>query len=234
MDGGYKWLTDMEKQIENVPGGLDSVVELNSVTDNIIALSDPTFLSCEILFKSRGVEDFINEFKGRKFDLVIADAFCDCFYSLIGLFGEPPLVVATPYVEVAASNFIGLDENPTYVPFHMSYFDSRMSFVERFKNLFYSVLNSYAVRHYHVPISDRIAKDVLGPDALDLQYIFKNKVSLVLTGYDFVLRGAKPIPPNHIPISGFHVDPPKPIPQVTINFYLFFFLYTQFLYLRII
>lgn len=225
MDKAYRWLKDVEEQVKSNPDGMDSIVEQNTPIDNLMTLADPTFIGCDALLKSDGTKKFIKEFKGKKFDLIIGDGFCESFYGFVTLFGDPPVIPACPYLEQTSEYLIGLLDNPSYVPLHMADFGTKMTFSERFINTFYTVINQLILYNYALPNIDKLIKEIFGESAPKFQDIVKNNVPLIMGGYSYVLEGAKPLPPNYIPIPGFHVEPPSPLPKViyeqikTKNFY---------------
>jgi glucuronosyltransferase len=122
---------------------------------------------------------------------------------------------------------MGVPENPSYCEDIYSYSDSRDGFVRRLRN---------AVRHwagklvFHLamqPYSQKIAEAELGP-LPPLSEIAAN-TSLLLLNTHFSFLKPRPYPPNIVEVSGLHIKPPKPLPQVIVppSFFIHFFTRTQ-------
>lgn len=172
------------------------------------------FMGIEIVnatFAHPEVQNLLHNNK-EHFDLVIVEQFVDDALKGIAYhFGAPYVVLSTIGSGPWVNDFVGNPAPRSYVadPELANY--GSMNFWERMQNLLFGTfeyLNTYFILF---PQMDDIMHKYL-PNTPSLDEIIKN-VSLVLLNSHVSTNQPVPHVPNMIEIGGFHIYPPKKLPQ---------------------
>lgn len=151
------------------------------------------------------------------FDLVIVEQLVDdALKGFASHFGAPLVLMTTKGSGSSVNGFVGNPAPRSYVadPALTSY--GSMTFWERTNNLLFGVLQFLNSHFILFPKMDSIMHEHF-PNAPPLDEINKN-VSLVLLNSHVSTNQPVPHVPNMIEIGGFHVSPPKKLPQDLQNF----------------
>jgi hypothetical protein len=158
----------------------------------------------------------INDLKIKQFDVAVVDLFTnECGLALAYHLNVPAVAYwALPLSGGEAALSSGLSTYPGSSPSFMSQLTDQMNFLQRVKNLFYSVMN-YAVMQLQFIITDRAIQRHL-PGTPSSASLLAN-ISGVLENSDFTLDYARELPPNIINVGCMQCREPKSLPQVTIQ-----------------
>lgn len=156
------------------------------------------------------VQNLLNS--GKKFDLVIIEYFFNDALIGLGHFFKVPVILVAPNAISGVNN--NLFANPTpasYVPHVLSHYNKNMNFWQRLHNLYIATVHDLMKEFITMPRHREIFKKYLSQD-LNLDNALEN-VSLVLTNSHVSVTDSVPHQPNMIEIGGYHVGPPKKLPQ---------------------
>jgi hypothetical protein len=164
----------------------------------------------EILFKETNVQKLINS--GEKFDAVIVEQFFSDAHKVLAYhFDAVQIVFSSVGANIWINSLVGNPSPPSYIPDSMLSYSAHMTFLERLKNTLISLLNTCVHHLYLYPKHNGIIRKYFpnGPDVHDVLY----NASLVLLNSHPSLNQPVPHVPNMIEIGGFHIKPPKQLPQ---------------------
>ncbi|XP_017778389.1 PREDICTED: UDP-glucuronosyltransferase 2B10-like [Nicrophorus vespilloides] len=175
-------------------------------------LFEGTIAMCSIVLETEGFKQIWNYPKDFKFDLIIWDANGgECMYPLIKRFGNPPVVVVSPFgLQPSISDYMGHHVH-SYSPFMIFPFTDKMTFWQRMFNVVYTNYVVYYRKYFFLKKQQQIAKDKFGVDMVDDFQALEKNLSLALVNTDPVYNYPETYPPNIIPVAGIHIQPPKPL-----------------------
>ena len=163
----------------------------------------------EITLGHPEVQKLLNS--GEKFDVVIMEQFVNDGLKVLAHQFQAPLVLFSTCGSNAWINpLVGNPAPPSYVPEQNIVFHSS-NFFDRLRN---SIIYTYGYINRHLmffPAQNKIVKKYF-PDAPDLDVLLYN-ASLVLLNSHLSTNMAVPRVPNMVDIGGFHLKPPKKLPQ---------------------
>ncbi|KAJ3642488.1 hypothetical protein Zmor_025267 [Zophobas morio] len=148
----------------------------------------------------------------EKFDVVIVEQFMnDAEKALSTHFGAPLIVVSSMWANYWLNKIVGNPAPPSYIPMVTTDYSVPMTFCERLLNsLLYVVTEVFFNLFVYSVENDIIKKNIPnGPELSDVLY----NASLVLMNSHPSIHQPVPYVPNMIEVGGFHVSPPKKLPQ---------------------
>ncbi|CAD5126077.1 DgyrCDS14243 [Dimorphilus gyrociliatus] len=152
--------------------------------------------------------------KGKKigFDLAVVDGlfFARCLYIW-------PKELNIPYITLTTLQDFWrarVPAPPSFVPFHYSSFGERMTYLERFANVFMSVF--FALSTTSPPLS-QVIRDRYKDSSADFESL-ATKSKLWMFNTDFSIDYAKPSLPNIIHVGGMSLNSTKPLPELFAKF----------------
>ncbi|KAL0270118.1 UNVERIFIED_CONTAM: hypothetical protein PYX00_007627 [Menopon gallinae] len=150
----------------------------------------------------------------RKFDLVISENFVfESVWSGLAHKFKAPVVIVAPFMANYWANFmVGNPAPVSYVSDPILGFSSPMTFFERLSNTVFNFLQALNYNLRHLPKQDSLMRKFFGEGLPPIEEIVKN-TSLVLVNHHLSLQHPKPYVPNMIEIGGYHIPPPKPLPE---------------------
>lgn len=148
----------------------------------------------------------------EQFDLVLVEHFMNEAMAIFQYKFKCPSVVLAPGPTTIFNNHLFANPSqPSYVPNFLAEFGPRMTSWERIKNVYYDVVGELFVHFVRIPNQNAILQRTV-PGAPDLRDILCN-ASLLLLASHISLRDPVPLQPNIKEIGGYHVLPPKPLPE---------------------
>lgn len=169
---------------------------------------------CNLTLNHPNLKKFIES--GETFDaVVVTQGFgSDCFLILSHIFKGHSIIASTVGPYLLSSKKVANPLSIATVPF-LFYFDPNLSpefgLIPRLTNLVYIIVGSLITEWYSLsPQNDLVNK--LFPESPSLTSLSYN-VSLLLLNSHPSYTNAEPLVPNSIEIGGFHVDPPKKLPE---------------------
>ncbi|XP_063921668.1 UDP-glycosyltransferase UGT5-like [Zophobas morio] len=148
----------------------------------------------------------------EKFDVVIVEQFMnDAEKALSTHFGAPLIVVSSMWANYWVNTLVGNPSPASYIPMISTDYSIPMTFCERLENSLLFLLTEILFKWYVYPYENATIKKYIpnGPDINDVLY----NASIVLMNSHPSLNQPVPYVPNMIDIGGFHVQPPKKLPQ---------------------
>lgn len=164
----------------------------------------------EYTLNNSNVQKLLNS--EQNFDVVIMEHYVN--EALVGIAHNfhCPVIVLEPFPSSQKSNYIFANPSPSsYVPDIMGTFTKYMTFWERLEN-FVSVNIDEVLREIlYMPIQRKLFKKYFKTD-LELDDLLFN-ISLMLTNSHPSVNNVAPHVSNIIEIGGFHINPPKKLPE---------------------
>ncbi|KAF2890130.1 hypothetical protein ILUMI_16043, partial [Ignelater luminosus] len=146
------------------------------------------------------------------FDLVIVEQFLnEAFRGFCHKFKAPCVVLSTVGGSRWTNQQMGNSEPPSYVPDMYLNLSSKMSFCERLYNSLVYLGATLFTHLYMFPKQNEILHRYF-PDAPHLYDLYYN-TSLILLNSHVSTNAAVPYMPNMVEIGGFHIKPPKKLPD---------------------
>ncbi|XP_031329149.1 UDP-glucuronosyltransferase 2B7-like [Photinus pyralis] len=205
--------------LEGIYDILDSKFVSNEIKEDTAiktmkALFKHVEFCCEYDFNTTGFKTLQEYPKKFKFDLIIFDSsYGRCFYPLVTRFNNPPAVAVTPYrLPPILSNAFGNHLHTSYTPYYNTEFSTKMTFLERLLNFFYTFVEVMYRKNSFSPKENKLVKDYFGEETPALRDYERN-MSLLLANVDFIFDFPMALPPNIIPVGGLHLTPSKPLPK---------------------
>ncbi|KAJ3642495.1 hypothetical protein Zmor_025267 [Zophobas morio] len=151
-------------------------------------------------------------YSNEKFDVVIVEQFLNDAQKALAIhFGAPLIVMSTVRANSWVNTLVGNPAPASYIPMLLTDYSVPMTFSERLLNGILSVMTELFYHFYVYPNENHRIKKYI-PNGVDISDVLYN-VSLVLMNSHPSLNQPVPYVPNMIDIGGFHVQPPKKLPQ---------------------
>lgn len=148
----------------------------------------------------------------EKFDAVIVEQlFVDGLKVLAHHFNAPLIVVSSIGPNIFVNRFVGNPSPSSYIPEMFLSYSSDMTFFERMKNSLFRLYIEIVHQFSAFPIQNEIVQEFF-PDAPHLDNILFN-TSLVFLNSHPSISQPKPQVPAMVEIGGYHIPPPKKLPQ---------------------
>ncbi|XP_063924758.1 UDP-glycosyltransferase UGT5-like [Zophobas morio] len=164
----------------------------------------------EKTFSQKSVQDLLKS--DETFDVMIMEHFVnDALVGIAHRFKIPVVLIGCTRAS-SINNYIFANPAPSsYVPNILGTFTKHMNFWERLENFYYNVLNDIMRETVFLSKQREIFKKYTHTD-LELDDVLYN-VSMMLTTSHVSINDALPHVPSMVEIGGFHVNPPKKLPQ---------------------
>ncbi|KAK5642854.1 hypothetical protein RI129_009021 [Pyrocoelia pectoralis] len=164
----------------------------------------------ELALNDTNVKAFLKE--RHHFDLVIIQHFnSDAYNGFCYRYKAPCISVSPLPVPNWFSNKVGNSAPPSYVPQLLVSYSSKMNFWQRIFNSMVYLLSEISHRFYLYPEQNRLLQKYF-PGAPHLDELYYN-TSLILYNGHVSVSDVSPNLPNTIDIAGYHVSPPKKLPE---------------------
>ncbi|KAK9736958.1 UDP-glucoronosyl and UDP-glucosyl transferase [Popillia japonica] len=182
----------------------------NSVFFNIIFL---TFMTSSIMEQTLAHENLHALLRsGEKYDIVLTERFAFDGLLVIGQqLNVPYGLISCTGPSTWTNHLVGAPDIPSYLPSLAVDPPVHTSFTKRLYNFILYVYSKLFERIYSYPKQDAIVKKYF-PDAPHIYDIIYN-TSLILFNSDNSFNQPIPTTANSVEIGGFHVRPPKKLPE---------------------
>eukprot|EP00057_Strongylocentrotus_purpuratus_P032150 XP_786767.3 PREDICTED: UDP-glucuronosyltransferase 2C1 isoform X1 [Strongylocentrotus purpuratus] len=177
-------------------------------------LSGLDAFACDELFKNTGL---LEQLQRERFDKLITFPVMDTCDTVLAAYLDIPYIVLTGTRRVVSfhEGMLGIPTPVSYVPFSIftPELGDRMTFFQRVKNavMFYGVHVIIEYFSIYRPIRQMQRTYGIRPDLTPWQMI--SRAELWLCHNTWALEYPRPIAPNWIPIGGFTIKEPKPLPE---------------------
>ncbi|XP_063921674.1 UDP-glycosyltransferase UGT5-like [Zophobas morio] len=148
----------------------------------------------------------------EKFDAVIVEQFLiDDLKALASHFNAVQIVFSSTGSNLWIDSLVGNPSPPSYVPSAGLSYSSQMTFLQRVTNTLVYLLNVVMMHAYVYPNNEQTVQKYI-PGAPHIEDFLYN-ASLVLLNSHHSFSQPVPHVPNMVEIGGFHIKPPKKLPQ---------------------
>ncbi|KAJ4431911.1 hypothetical protein ANN_20517 [Periplaneta americana] len=188
--------------------GIFSYKSINKldVTKTHSAVSKFVKLQCEHELTSASGQKLLHYSSTQQFDVIITEACMgECLYGFIHKFGSPPVIAISSLATVPwMASALGAASNPSYMPYSLLEYSSRMNFKERLINFLVFTFASFSYNFNVISVQESIARKHFKEDLPSFNEIQKN-ISLYLTNTIQGLDFPRPLTPNVVPVGGMHL-----------------------------
>ncbi|CAG9854065.1 unnamed protein product [Phyllotreta striolata] len=161
------------------------------------------------VFKIEEVKKLVNS--NEKFDVIIMEHFLnDAMAVFQHVFDSPLIYLAPGPMTMLNNHLVGNIAPPSFVPNLLTDYNTKMNFWQRLRNTYYHIVGELFVNFKLLPAHNKLMKKHF-PDAPELSTLASNG-SLVLLSTHVSMSDPVPLQQNIVPIGGYHVSPPKPLP----------------------
>ncbi|XP_044536759.1 UDP-glucuronosyltransferase 2B31-like isoform X10 [Gracilinanus agilis] len=200
-----KWITFWIYEMPNL-----SLMEYNSLMQAVFfEFSNFTKQICESVVLNKKL---IKTLKEAKYEVVFSDALSPGGELLAELL-EIPIIYTLRFT--AGNTYekycAGLPSPPSYVPVVLTELTDKMTFVERVKNMAFTLYFDFWFQSFDVKDWNQFYTDVLGRPTTLCETMGKAEMWLIRTYWDFEFP--RPYLPNFEFVGGLHCKPAKPLPE---------------------
>lgn len=176
--------------------------------------------SCEILFESESVKNFIKA--DNQFDVVITEYFnSDCSLAIGKKYDCPIMRLHSGPMMPWSDSRYGNPLNPAYIPNLFLRYSDKMSFLARTENSLLTLVQNVYFNWIVVRTNNDLVGRYFGKKAKTLLSDVTND-SLLLLNSHFTLNLRRPFVPNIIEVGGLHIGKETPLPLVSNNYIISF------------
>lgn len=162
------------------------------------------------LLKSNVFQQFLS--RNMSFDLIIFEMFTDDVFLLFAKkqWNVPMIGFTSCYPFSFVLKQFGVFENPSYMPSYYGGYSAKMNFYQRLVNTWYYLQTEYYFTFRLKPRTEEIFDTIIKENAVS-----RGDVSLLLSNTHFTLLSPVALPPQVVEVGGIHLQPLKPVPEVT-------------------
>ncbi|XP_078004872.1 UDP-glucuronosyltransferase 2B17-like isoform X1 [Phascolarctos cinereus] len=157
-------------------------------------------------------KDLMKTLKDARYEVLISDAMLPCGELVAEILGIPFIYS----LRFTMGNIIerycgGLPSPPSYVPLPLTVLTDKMTFMERVKNMLFSIYFDFWFQIFDMKEWNQFYSDVLGRPTTLCETMGKAEMWLIRTYWDFEFP--RPYLPNFEFVGGLHCKPAKPLPE---------------------
>ncbi|XP_043826238.1 UDP-glucuronosyltransferase 2B1-like isoform X2 [Dromiciops gliroides] len=154
----------------------------------------------------------MKKLKGARYEVVVADALGPCGELIAEILGIPIVYTLRFTTGNTYEKYCGgLPSPPSYVPVPLTGLTGKMTFMERVKNMVFSIYFDFWFQNFDVKDWNQFYSDVLGRPTTLCETMGKAEMWLIRTYWDFEFP--RPYLPNFEFVGGLHCKPAKPLPE---------------------
>ncbi|CAO1355349.1 unnamed protein product, partial [Diamesa hyperborea] len=184
----------------------------------IKSLWDYGLMTTKHAIETENVKSFIENDR-TAFDLVISEEFKqESFLMFAHKYNCPLITIGTLDYADYMDQAKGALQPWSHVPHFLSYYDDKMTFIQRLDNTIISLFDVIGRKLYYLPKQNQMAKEAF--KSFENQYgplptiqQMEKKIAVFLVNSHPVLTHLRPKMPGMIDIAGLHVRPAKPLPK---------------------
>ncbi|XP_017784695.1 PREDICTED: UDP-glucuronosyltransferase 2B2-like [Nicrophorus vespilloides] len=149
---------------------------------------------------------------GEEFDLIVIEQFLnDAHKGFCHHYNAPCVIFSAVGTNHWTNDLVGNPSNPSYMPEMIIGHAGPMDFWQRVKNTAIVVYTQLFKHLKAIPDHDRLMHETF-PDAPPLKQLIRETALVLLNSHPSITT-PNPHVPNMIEIGGFHVEPPKSLPE---------------------
>ncbi|MBZ3878019.1 UDP-glucuronosyltransferase 2A3 [Sciurus carolinensis] len=157
-------------------------------------------------------ESLMEKLRETKYDVMVIDPMIPCGELVAELLGVPFVNTIRLSMGNTIERYCGhLPVLPSYVPVSMGGLTDRMTFMERVKNMMFTLFFDFVLQQYDFQFWDQLYSEALGRPTTLCETMGKAEIWLIRTYWDFEFP--RPYLPNFEFVGGLHCKPAKPLPK---------------------
>nr|XP_025859310.1 UDP-glucuronosyltransferase 2A3-like isoform X2 [Vulpes vulpes] len=170
---------------------------------------DGNFKLCETIVYNQSIMKKLRE---ANYNVMVIDPALPCGELIAELLGVPFVYTVRFFIGDTVEKYCGKLPAPlSYVPVTMTALTDRMTFLQRVKNLMYSIFFNFWIHQHDNPFWNQFYSEVLGRPTTLCEIMGKAEIWLIRTYWD--LEFPRPYLPNFEFVGGLHCKPAKPLPK---------------------
>nr|XP_033477353.1 UDP-glucuronosyltransferase 2A1-like [Epinephelus lanceolatus] len=207
----HDFINPILKKIIVIERGESSVLSFASLQAEMFsAMFNMHRIMCKMAANMFEDKDLMNSLKERKYDLVLTDPAWGAGIMLAHAL-KLPLVYNVRWTTSGEGHMAIAPSPSSYIPVTGSGLSDKMTFIQRVKNVIFSVIwraqNEFLIRPQYQAVCDRF----FGPEVRYSDLL--QGADIWLMRVDFVFEFPRPTMPNVVYIGGFQCKPAKPLPE---------------------
>ncbi|KAM6150530.1 UDP-glucuronosyltransferase 2A3-like [Erethizon dorsatum] len=156
-------------------------------------------------------QSLMKKLQESKYDVLVTDPVMPCGELVAQMLGVPFVNTLRFFMGYTIEKYCGqLPAPPSYVPVPMGGLTTRMTFMERVKNIMLLFLFDFWFQQYDFQFWDQFYSEALGRPTTLCEIMGKAEVWLIRTYWDFEFP--RPYLPNFEFVGGLHCKPANPLP----------------------
>ncbi|XP_076993132.1 UDP-glucuronosyltransferase 2A3-like [Tamandua tetradactyla] len=157
-------------------------------------------------------QTLMKKLKEANYNVMIMDPVVPCGDLIAELLSVPFVHTLRASIGGMLEKYCGkLPAPPSYVPVPMTGLGDKMTFLERLKNLMFTLFFDFWLQLYDIQIWDQFYSEALGRPTTLCETVGKAEIWLIRTYWDF--EYPHPYLPNFEFVGGLHCKPAKPLPK---------------------
>ncbi|XP_028361841.1 UDP-glucuronosyltransferase 2A3 isoform X1 [Phyllostomus discolor] len=202
-------LNDFLDLATNVIPKLSRLQAAMKLQEFILQVSGNLKFLCESIVYNQSIMKKLRE---TNYDVMVIDPVMPCGELIAELLEVPFVYTLRFFTGGTVEKYCGkLPAPPSYVPVVMGALPDRMTFMERVKNLMFSIFFDFWLHPYDIQLWDQFYSEVLGKPTTLCETMGKAEIWLMRTYWDFEFP--RPYLPNFEFVGGLHCKPAKPLPK---------------------
>ncbi|XP_015395130.1 UDP-glucuronosyltransferase 2A3 isoform X4 [Panthera tigris] len=166
-------------------------------------------LQCESIVYNQSMMKKLQE---TNYNVMVIDPVLPCGELIAELLAVPFVYTIRNSMGYTLEKYCGKLPVPlSYVPVAVAALSERMTFLERVKNLMFSIFFDFWIQQYDTQLWDQFYSDALGRPTTLCEVMGKAEIWLIRTYWDFEFP--RPYLPNFEFVGGLHCKPAKPLPK---------------------
>lgn len=168
------------------------------------------------------MQDLLKNANNETYDLILVEYLWQTYYAFKEIYNVPMVGITSLPLTIIGSDALGIDKHPVVDPDLLLQFSHAESLKQRVLSWGYNWIYRLLFKIKFAPIFNRQIQKYFNGVYKTVNELTK-EVNLVIGNYNFALQNVKPITPNYITISAIHVQPQKPLPEVSLSYIFFLF-----------
>ncbi|XP_043762504.1 UDP-glucuronosyltransferase 2A3 isoform X3 [Cervus elaphus] len=193
----------------NVMPTLSPWQSAKKLQDFFLQISADLKLICESVVYNQTI---MKKLQDTNYKVMVIDPVTPCGELIAEILGIPFVYTLRLSLGSTMEKYCGqLPSPPSYVPVVMAGLPDKMTFLQRVKNLMFTIFFDFWLQQYDPQLWDQFYSEVLGRPTTLCETMGKAEIWLIRTYWDFEFP--RPYLPNFEFVGGLHCKPAKPLPK---------------------
>ncbi|XP_017905020.1 PREDICTED: UDP-glucuronosyltransferase 2A3 isoform X3 [Capra hircus] len=202
-------LNDFLNLSVNVMPTLSPWQSAKKLQDFFLEISADLKLVCESVVYNQTI---MKKLQDTNYNVMVIDPVMPCGELIAEILGIPFVYTLRLSLGGTMEKYCGqIPSPPSYVPVVMAGLPDKMNFLQRVKNLMFTIFFDFWLQQYDPQLWDQFYSEVLGRPTTLCETMGKAEIWLIRTYWDFEFP--RPYLPNFEFVGGLHCKPAKPLPK---------------------